>query len=182
MAKVKKNLKHERFENSNFNISYDINYDKKTVSCMLDPKSEFIESLRRRTSNVLEGNNNFDMDVYLVSNKRYFAMIEDDSEGEFKVEACKAKAYYNTVELLNNDWHNNTLKMQKFIAAKVLDASRVYTSYSSIMLKRAKGRFEKKIAIADGTIEDTTTVSIDNNSVVDKLKNVAKACKKLFTK
>ena len=202
MAKVKKNLKHERFENSNFNISYDINYDKKTVSCMLDPKQEFINSLSHKANYVFKDNDNFDMVANLIKHGICLAWVEDDSEGEFKVDVCKAKAYYMAVEMFNNTWHNDTLKMQKLIASKVLDASRVYTSYSSIMLKRAKDRLEKKIAeadkaeadiVEDNIVEDNITVNYkipedtavedsDNNPVTEKLKNAAKLCKKLFTK
>lgn len=190
MAKVKKNLKHERFENSNFNISYDINYDKKTVSCMLDPKQEFINDLSYRANHVFKDNDNFDMVANLTKHGQCLAWVEDDSKDEFKVDVCKAQAYYNAVELFNNNWHNDTLKMQKLIASKVLDASRVYTSYSSIMLKRAKDRLEKKTAeaveadiVEDNIVdEDNIVESSDNNRVTEKLKNAAKLCKKLFTK
>ena len=202
MAKVKKNLKHERFENSNFNISYDINYDKKTVSCVLEPKQEFLSSINRRANDAFKGNDKFGLSAEFIAHGACIAIVENDPQYEFNVDICKAQAYYNAVEMLNNNWHNDTLKMQKLIASKVLDASRVYTSYSSIMLKRAKDRLEKKIAeadkaeadiVEDNIVEDNITVNYkipedtavedsDNNPVTEKLKNAAKLCKKLFTK
>ena len=197
MAKVKKNLKHERFENSNFNILYDINYDKRTVSCKLEPKQEFINSLSHKANQVFTDDDNFDMVANLVGHGTCLAWVGDNSEDEFKVDVCKAKAYYNAVEMFNNTWHNDTLKMQKLIASKVLDASRVYTSYSYIMLKRAKSRLEKKIAESDDIVKDSITdeaavkdniaedsaiESSDNNSVTEKLKSAAKICKNMFTK
>ena len=198
MAKVKKNLKHERFENSNFNISYDINYDKKTVSCVLEPKQEFLSSINRRANDAFKGNDKFELSADLITYGTCITIVEDDPQYEFNVDICKAQAYYNAVEMLNNNWHNDTLKMQKLIASKVLDASRVYTSYSSIMLKRAKDRLEKKTAeaaeivmadlIAEGSVaknsvaESSDTEFSDNNPVTEKLKNAAKLCKKLFIK
>lgn len=199
MAKVKKNLKHERFENSNFYISYDINYDKKMVSCILEPKQDFLSNINRRANDAFVGNDKFGLSADFITSQTYITVVEDDPQYEFNVDVCKAQAYYNAVEMLNNDWHNDTLKMQKLIASKVLDASRVYTSYSSIMLKRAKDRLEKKTAedveadivednITDETVaNDTITEDIvaeysDNNLVTEKLKNAVKICKKLFTK
>ena len=193
MAKVKKNLKHERFENSNFNISYDINYDKKTVSCVLEPKQEFLSSINRRANDAFKGNDKFGLSAEFIAHGACIAIVENDPQYEFNVDICKAQAYYNAVEMLNNNWHNDTLKMQKLIASKVLDASRVYTSYSSIMLKRAKDRLEKKTAEAaeivmadliakNSVAESSDTEFSDNNPVTEKLKNAAKLCKKLFTK
>ena len=183
MAKLKKNLKHERFENSNFNISYDINYDKKTVSCVLEPKQEFLSSINRRANDAFKGNDKFELSADLITYGTCITIVEDDPQYEFNVDVCKAQAYYNAVEMLNNNWHNDTLKMQKLIASKVLDASRVYTSYSSIMLKRAKDRLEKKTAEAADAVEtDLITESSvaensDSNSVTEKLKSAAKLCK-----
>ena len=193
MAKVKKNLKHERFENSNFNISYDINYDKKTVSCVLEPKQEFLSSINRRANDAFKGNDKFGLSAEFIAHGACIAIVENDPQYEFNVDICKAQAYYNAVEMLNNNWHNDTLKMQKLIASKVLDASRVYTSYSSIMLKRAKDRLEKKTAEAaeivmadliakNSVAESSDTEFSDNNPVTEKLKNAAKLCKKLFIK
>lgn len=153
MAKVKKNIKRDSFENSNFRIIYDINYDKETVTCMISPKEEFIENLNHKADMMLRYDDGIDTCSYRMFgnlNYRYYGYSGEYQSvtGKFNEEEFKAVAYNNAVENLNNDWHNKVLQKQKFVAAKMLDIARVYTSYTSTMYKRSKERLHAKVAAA----------------------------------
>lgn len=179
MSKVKKNLQRELFENSNFNIIYDINLTKNTVTCTLIPKYEFMDKLGKKAEVVFKGVEGFDVfsrQVFYKLNNKYFG-YENIDNFDSNVEACKAAAYHAAVEYMNSDWHNLTLKMQKYITAKMLDVSRVYTSYSSTMLKRSADRL--KLKSKTDNAEEENVEAAENDSFVDKTKNIAKD---LFTK
>jgi hypothetical protein len=179
MSKIKKNIQREKFENTNFEIIYDINYTKQSVTCTLIPKPDFINKLNNRADKVFKGVIGFEVySQYLLKNiDNKYIVWEFDKSNSFDVEKCKAAAYRSATEYMNNDWHNTTLKMQKLIAAKMLDVSRVYTSYSSTMLKRAADRL--KLKSKTNNAEEENVEAAENDSFVDKAKNIAKD---LFTK